>query len=71
MAKSKMVTVEESLQELEAILDTLRDENTTLEQSIELYARAADLIAKSDRRRLKWSFVNKNDSLANWENCTE
>lgn len=43
MAKSKK-NFESCMAELEDILDKIQDEETSLDKSIELYAKAADLI---------------------------
>ena len=42
---NKMATFEQSVAKLEAMLDKLADNNTTLDESIKLYAEAAELIA--------------------------
>lgn len=49
MAKEKPVSFESMMVELESILAKISDEGTSLEESIELYAQAADLIAKAQR----------------------
>ncbi|MDL2325267.1 exodeoxyribonuclease VII small subunit [Ruminococcaceae bacterium OttesenSCG-928-A16] len=42
--KNTTPSFEQAMDELEKILDTIGDENTPLDKSIELYAQAAELI---------------------------
>lgn len=44
---NKMATFEQSVTRLETILEQLSDNNTALDDSIQLYAEAAELIAVS------------------------
>ena len=44
MPKSKTPSFEDAMQELEMILEKMADEDTTLDESIALYAKAAELI---------------------------
>lgn len=45
---NKMGQFEKAMDELEGILAKMNDGGTTLEESVALYAKAADLIAKSN-----------------------
>lgn len=49
MSKSKP-TFEESMRELEEILSKMSDSETGLDESIKLYARAADLIVQCNEK---------------------
>ena len=45
-------TFEEGLQRLQELLAKMQDETTTLDQSVKLYAEAAQLIQRSEERRV-------------------
>lgn len=48
MAKQKPDSFEAVMQQLEEILEKISDESTPLEESIQLYAKAAEHIAQCD-----------------------
>ncbi len=49
-AKKEAISFETSISELEAILEKMSGEETSLEESIELYAKAAALVADCNKQ---------------------